>query len=171
MIKHLLFLLLLSLLLYIYTLHGRSVSNHVYTIDPDFKPKVEKLCKNIEHLFQTDSHYNENMLIEYIQSLKDYDFIHNITVISHDYNICFTQKQNTFSYSNNINMKDITPWYKNNIVFSEWSNPVYLEHSVDRGFLLNYTSNVINVINGHVDAVINISCKSKLRRRNELVLN
>lgn len=171
MIKHLLFLLLLSFLLYIYTEHGRSVSNHVHTINPDFKSKVESLSKDIEHFFQTDSYFSEDSLIQYIQSLKGYDFIYNITVIAHNYSVCFIQKQNTLSHSDNIDIKNILQWYKNDIVFSEWSNPVYLEHSVDRGFLLNYTSNVINVINGHVDAVINISCKSKLRRRNELILN
>lgn len=171
MIKHLLFLLLLSLLLYLYTQHGRNISNNVHIINADFKSKVERLSKDIDHLFKIDSHYSENALIHYIQSLKGYDFIHTITLVTHDYNICFTQKNNTFFYSDNVEIKDITQWYKNNIVFSEWSDPVYLEHSVDRGFLLNYTSNVINVINGHVDAVINISCKSKLRRRNELILS
>ena len=167
----LILMILFSFFTYIITKHGQDVTLQIKKMDLEFITKVEKVMSQLEYMFLTDSLNSKNQIFGILSKvMTENTFIHQIYFLADKHNYVITRNDTSLEITNqDVNiLKNTKEWYTVSLVKPEWSEPYYESKDGDRSYLLHYTSNVLNVISGQVDAIINISCKSKLRRRNQI---
>lgn len=171
---------LLSLFLYIYTLYGRNVTNVIKNPPHDFVSHTEMIQKKIEHGLKTDLDSHEK-LEKYLKTILDEcEYIHQICIISSRYKSCMIKRtHNSYSYtvyhdfdvyadtSKTKYRRMFYEWFATDLISPRWTQPFYTSEGSDRAYVLHYTSNGIDYENGQADPIINITCKSKLRRRSD----
>lgn len=169
----LILMIVLTFFIYILTKHGQDVTLQVKQMDPEFVQKVEKVGSQLEYMFLTNSLNTQKKIFRVLSAIMtEHSFIHQIYFLTEGHNYVITRNDTSLEITNQDAsvLKNTKEWYTVTLVKPEWSEPYYESKDGDRSYLLHYTSNVLNVISGQVDAIINISCKSKLRRRNQITM-
>jgi len=167
----LILVILFTFFIYIITKHGQDVTLQVKQMDLEFVKKVEKIESRLEYMFLTNSLNTQNEIFGILSKIMtENTFIHQIYFLTEGHDYVITRNGTSLEITNQDRtlLKNTKEWYTDTLVSPEWSEPYYESKDGDRSYLLHYTSNVLNVISGQVDAIINISCKSKLRRRNQI---
>jgi len=170
------FIITISIIIAIFTIYGRNISNNVSYLKYDFKNEVEHISKKINHHLQTES-FNHEQLQIYLQNiLNTHKYMSSITILSEKYCSCFCKK-NKYEildykvYSDKKKERVLFPeWFTSELLKPRWTHPFYSNENSDRGYVLHYTINVIDPENGQADPIINISCSSKLRKRNDITI-
>lgn len=161
--------------LYIYTLQGREKSNSVTNIDPLFMKKTEELSKDLEHKFHSNSLSSQDKLKTTIQDIiRNNKYLYKISILTSQgdivvyrdaYDTIYTQH---FYDDENTKKIKYKQWYNKRLSEPVWSTPYYTNESSDRSFVMHYTSNILGLLDGNVDAIVNFTCRSKLRKRSDI---
>lgn len=173
---HICIIITLACMIYSFTVYGRRLTNKVTAVDTDVKVSTEKCMKDIEHKFKTRELNSCNTIKDvFTSAMSTYPFIDSMYMFSHSYpsviatrtndNIVFTQ----VPYQTEMFTRMYPQWFTKELSQPKWSNPYYTSKESDRGYEVHYTSNVLSLENGGVDAILNITCKSKLRKRSDIL--
>ena len=176
--KEIFFVIITSIWIYLFTLYGRNATNKVFDLNINFKYNVEKLAKHIGQELRTNI-LEHNELQLFLQNILNQNpYISSITILSSRYLSC-NCKNNKYEQLNYKVYSDVdkkkyndlySEWFTSELLTPKWSHPFYSNEHSDRGFVLHYTTNIIDLENGQADPIINISCSSKLRKRNDLTI-
>ena len=176
--KEIFFVVITSICIYLFTLYGRNATNKVSNLTINFKYNVEKLAKHIGQELRTNI-LEHNELQLFLQDILNHNpYISSITILSSRYLSC-NCKNNKYEQLNYKVYSDVDKkkykelfheWYTSELLIPQWTNPIYSNEHSDRGFVLHYTTNIIDLENGQADPIINITCSSKLRRRNDITI-
>lgn len=169
----------LSIFIYLLTQYGRSITNNVVDIEDGFQQNIEDISKELEYKSQVGELNNMEQARNILeQIMNNNEYIFQICILSSRNKSWILKKENMYKYAfypleyyisseeTNQKYKSVFPeWYTTELLAPKWSQPFYSSEDSDRGFVLHYTTNVIDPENGQADPIINITCKSKVRKR------
>ena len=174
---HMFVIIGISLFIYSMTMYGRNATNTVQPINVEFKSIVQKVSQDVEYNFKTNKLNEYEGVRTYFQTiLQTHPYINKVFILTPHATsrVAFRDNNdilvNKLVYSEESFKKNYSEWYTKSLVDPVWSDPYYTNEDSDRSFVLHHTSNVLSVDSGKADAVINITCKSKLRKRSGVIL-
>ena len=103
--------------------------------------------------------------------MNENDFIHKLYIFSSKYPSVIAERDGdeirikSIAYNTRAFEVLFPEWYPNAVANNKWSVPFYSNEKSDRGYRVNYSEVIPDFHNGVDEIVVNISCKSKLRKR------
>lgn len=172
---HVVVLACLSLFIYIFTIHGHYTANDVTNVDPNFMNNINKLGIDMKQNYKSPGKLTniQSMHETLIEIIYKHPYISEIYIISKRGNCMISRKRDLLEFNELSSEYDIqtrSEWFSTTLGDEfKWSQPYYSNKNSDRSYNIHYTFNIESMDDGGVEAIVNFTCNSKLRKRKQIL--